>query len=190
MPSREEPQVASVSLTCAPAERGARCRLVALFRDVARMPRDVTAEASWRVTGVTDAHISPIGIVDTPNAGDVTIEARFQTRRASVSVRLVPGQSGQILATLRGTVYVETLSGLCPLAHARVELVRGPSAGISTAAGDDGTYEFTALLPGEVTIRVSGIGFDSSDTSTEVIPGENQVSVFMKRMTLTTMVSL
>jgi hypothetical protein len=163
---------------------------LALFRDVARTPRDVTAESSWRVSGVADAHISPTGTVDAPNAGDVTIEGRFQMREARVSVRLVPGRPGRVLATLRGTVYAETSSGLCPLAHARVELVRGPSAGISTTAGDDGTYEFTAVVPGQVTIRVSGIGFDSRETSAEMTSGENHLSVFVERIRPTAIAAL
>jgi hypothetical protein len=163
---------------------------VALFRDVARTPLDVTADASWRVTGVTDAHISPIGTVDAPNAGDATIEARFQTRGARVSVRLVPGQPGRILATLRGTVFVETLSGLRPLPHARVALVRGPSAGLSTMAGDDGSYEVSGVVPGEVTIRFSRTGFESRETSAEMISGENHLSVFMERIPPTAMAAL
>jgi hypothetical protein len=190
VPSRGEPELASVSLTCAPAKRGAQCRLLALFGDVTRPPRDVTAEASWRVSGVAGAHISPLGIVDAPNAGDVTIETRFETRRARVSVRLVPGQPGQLLATLRGTVYIDTLSGLCPLAHARVALVGGPSAGISTTADDDGTFEFTGVVPGEVTVRASGTGFESGKSSTEVMPGENHLSVFMKRLIRTAELTL
>jgi hypothetical protein len=45
--------VASVRLICQPVERSVQCRLLALSSDVRQVPRDVTSDASWHLSGMT-----------------------------------------------------------------------------------------------------------------------------------------
>jgi hypothetical protein len=169
--------IVSLSLTCAPAERGVHCRLQALSRDVRRSPRDVTSEALWICSGVSGAHISSSGTVDAPTNGDVVIEARFLSRQARVAVRLIRDRPGQLLATVRGSVYVETPDGLGSVARARVAVVDGPSAGMWTSTRDDGRFELVGVVPGEATIRVTKTGYESEDVSTTIGRGESHVNV-------------
>src|SRR5215471_15972951 len=68
-----EADIASVSLTCAPAEHGVHCRLLALFRDVARSPRDVTKGAVWHISGIAGVNVSVDGTVESQDSGDAMI---------------------------------------------------------------------------------------------------------------------
>src|SRR5262245_49482830 len=103
--SSPDANVASLSLMCTPTERAVRCRLQAVFRDVSTAPRDITAEASWHVSGVAEAYVEPDGTVETNTDGDVQITADFAGHRVGVPVRLVRDQPGEVLATIRGRVY-------------------------------------------------------------------------------------
>src|SRR5690242_14286956 len=58
-------EIASINLTCAPTAQGVHCRLVALYRDVSRSPRDVTADASWRLAGPAGTEMAPHGVIET-----------------------------------------------------------------------------------------------------------------------------
>ena len=180
--SQNAPDVASLSLTCNPIERGVRCRLLALFQDVSRPSRDVTADAVWHLSGVSGAHISPTGAVDAPIDGDVMIASEFGGRKARAHVRLVRNESGQLLAAVRGRVYVETTAGLQTIAGARVEVFDGHRATVATMTREDGTYELTGLVPGSVTIRVARIGYASAERSSVVVVGENWLSVVIDRL--------
>ena len=148
-------EVASLCLMCASASRGVRCQLLALSRDVSRVPLDVTSNASWRLSGTAGAQISADGVIDAPADGDVEIDAQYASRRAQVHVRLARDRPGQVLATVRGQVYTETGGTLRPVAHVRVEVVGGPSAGLSTMTSEDGGYEFVGVVPGDVVVRAA-----------------------------------
>ena len=178
-PVQDAPEVASLSLSCKPAEQGVRCRLLALFRDVSRSPRDITAEALWQLSGVAGVQISPVGAVDAPTDGDVTIEAHFRGLRARAHARLVRNHAGQLLARVHGRVYVETTGGLRAVPRARVEVVRGQNAGVSTMTRDDGGYELAGLVPGEVTIHAVMLGYAAVELSGAVEVGENCLNVLI-----------
>ena len=62
-------------------------------------------------------------------------------------------------ASLSGRV---TASDTSPLANARVEIVAGVNAGQATTAAADGTYRFSALQQGTMTIRAVATGFVAS----------------------------
>jgi hypothetical protein len=179
-PWQNVPRVASLSLTCTPAVRGVRCRLLAIFQDVSRSSQDITSEAVWLLSGVPGARISPMGVVDAPIHGDVTIEGLFGGRRARTQARLVGNGSGELLTAVHGRVYSETAEGLRTVARARVEVLDGQTAAISTMTREDGTYELTGLVPGEVTIRVTSIGFASAERSSVVLLGENCLSMLIE----------
>jgi hypothetical protein len=85
-----------------------------------------------------------------------------------------------MLAALRGRVYVETGGVLKPVAQAHVEVVGGPNAGVSTTTVGDGSYEFIALVPGEVAVRVTKIGCTAAEGSTEMQPGDNKLSLLVE----------
>jgi hypothetical protein len=168
--------VASLSLSCIPAERGLHCRLLALFQDVKRSPRDVTAEATWRISGPAGAQVLPDGSVETRADGDGAIVAEFAGRYIQIPVRLVRDRPGLILATLRGTVYTETRSGLQPVAHARVEVVSGQTKGPCTTTRSDGSYELMGVVPGDVTIRATRLGFTIGEAAARIVVGDNRLS--------------
>jgi hypothetical protein len=118
------------------------------------------------------------------------IVCEFGGRKARTHVRLVRNESGQLLAAVRGRVYVETTAGLQTIARARVEVFDGHSATVSTMTHDDGTYELTGLVPGEVTIRVARIGYASVERSSVVDVGENRLSVVIERLPPTRLTTL
>lgn len=175
--SNNSQEVASVNLKCASALRGVHCQLLALFRDVSRPPRDVTTEASWRLSGVLGARISPTGVIDGTEGGDVEIHAEYQSHHVRARARLTRDGPGQMLAALRGRVYAETSGDIRPVADARVEVIGGASAGISTTTLGDGSYELIGLVPGDVVVRASRVGYASADGSCQIHPGDNRLSL-------------
>jgi protein-L-isoaspartate O-methyltransferase len=109
--------------------------------------------------------------------GDVAIDTDYQSKTARVIVRLTPNHPAQLLATVRGSVYVSDRGRLTPLANARVEVVSGPSLGQQTTTHGDGTYELPAVVPGDIVIRATRVGFVPSDLSAQIRPGDNRISV-------------
>jgi hypothetical protein len=182
--------VAALHLTCAPASRGVHCRLLALSRDVSLSPRDVTAEASWRLSGIAGAHISVDGVIDAPLDGDVEIDTQYASRSARARVRLARDHPGQMLAAVRGQVYAEGDRALYPIAHARVEVVGGPSAGLATTTLEDGSYEFAGVVVGNIVIRATKIGYTMAEVSTRLDPGDNRLSLLIEEAPPTTTSSL
>jgi hypothetical protein len=175
-------EVASLHLTCAPASRGVRCELLALSRDVSHFPRDVTPNASWRLSGTVGAQMSPDGVIDAPADGDVAIEAQYATQRVQAQIRLMRNRPGQVLATVRGQVYAEAKGMLRPMPHVRVEVVGGPNAGLSTMTTEDGSYEFVRVVPGDVVVRAAKIGYSAGDNSTYLHPGDNRLSILIEAL--------
>jgi hypothetical protein len=175
---REQPMgVASLSLTCRPVSYGVQCRLLALSRDGTRPPRDVTARASWHVAGTAEMHLSTGGVMDATGNGDVAIDTDYQSKTARVVVRLTPGHPAQLLATVRGAVYVSDRGRLTPLANARVEVVGGPSFGKQTTTDGAGTYELPAIVPGDIVIRATKNGFVPAVLPSQTQPGDNRISL-------------
>jgi len=177
--------VASLNLTCSPAAAGLRCRVLALFRDVSRPPRDVTSEASWRLSGVAGAQISRDGAIDAAADGDVGIEALYGSRRVEARGRLRRDSPGQMLAALRGRVYVEIDGRLQPAAHAYVEVVGGTNAGLSTTTQGDGSYELVGLVAGDavevvdIFLRATKAGCSPAEGSTQIHTGDNRLSLVL-----------
>jgi hypothetical protein len=169
--------VASLSLACRPVARGVQCQLLALSRNGTLAPRDVTAWASWHVAGAAEMHLSPVGVMQATGDGDVVIDTDYQSNTARVAVRLTPNHPAQLLATVRGAIYVSDRGRLRPLAHACVEVVSGPSSGKQTTTHGDGTYELPAVVPGDIVIRATKIGFVPTDLSAQIWPGDNRISV-------------
>jgi hypothetical protein len=179
---REEPvDVASLNLACGPVSRdGVQCRLLALSRDVARPPRDVTGWASWHVTGAAKLYLAQPGVMRATGDGEVVIDTRYRSRTARVMVRLAPEHSAQLLATVRGAVYGHDRGRLRPMASARVEVVDGPNLGKQTTTHDDGTYELPALVPGDIVIRATKIPYVPTDLPARIGPGDNRISVALE----------
>jgi hypothetical protein len=180
---RDEPvDVASLNLACGPESRdGVRCRLLALSRDAARPPRDVTSQASWHVTGAARTYLAPPGVLRATGDGEVVIDARYCSRTARAIVRLTPDRPAQVLASVRGTVYVHDRGRLEPVVNAVVEVVGGPNLGKQTVTGGDGTYELPGLVPGEIVIRATKIPYGPTDQPARILPGDNRISVAFTR---------
>jgi hypothetical protein len=172
-------EAASLYLTCMPALHGVHCRLLALPYDVSRSPRDITAAVSWHLEGMAAARISKDGWVDAPADGVVELSALFDGHRVALRVRLARDRPGQVLATLRGRVYAETQRGLRPIAGAHVEVIGGPSAGLSTTTLSDGSYEFAGVVPDEIGIRAGKIGYASGESSTQLHAGDNRLNALI-----------
>ena len=177
---REEPMnVASLDLACRPVSRGAECHLLALFRTGTLPARDVTGWASWRAAGIAEMHLTPVGALQLSGRGDVVIDTRYQSSTARALVRLTPDQPAQLLATLRGAVYVSERGRLTPMANARVEVVSGSNVGPQTTTHDDGTYELTPVVPGHLVIHATKRGFVGTDLPVHIQPGDNRASVVL-----------
>jgi hypothetical protein len=168
--------VASLNLTCRPVARGVQCQLLALLRSGTLAPRDVTASASWHVAGTAGMHVSPEGMVATGD-GDVLIDTDYQSKTARLWIRLTPHHPAQLLGTVQGSVYLSVRGWLRPVAHARVEVVSGPSLGKQTTTRDDGTYELPAVVPGDIVIRATKNGFVPTELAARIWPGDNRISV-------------
>jgi hypothetical protein len=176
---REEPvDVASLNLACGPESGdGVRCRLLALSRNVARPPRDVTSHASWHVTGAARTYLGPPGVLRATGDGEVVIDASYCSRTAQAIVRLTPDRPAQVLASVRGTVYVHDRGRLEPVVNALVEVVGGPNLGKQTITGGDGTYELSGLVPGDIVVRATKIPYGPTDQPARILPGDNRISV-------------
>jgi hypothetical protein len=74
-------------------------------------------------------------------------------------VRLTRDHPGQMLATLRGRVYVEVGGEFRPVALVRIEILSGPATGTCTMTSRDGSYELAGLVPGDFVIRATKIGY-------------------------------
>jgi hypothetical protein len=186
---RERPHdpddVASLHLTCFPVSRGVHCKLSALFRDVSQSPQDVTDVASWQLIGdAAGARISPGGVIDATEDGNVEIDARYLSHRAHAVVRVAPGRPGQVLAILRGRVYVEVARVLRPVAYVRIEITSGPSIGRWTTTEGDGSYELRGVVPGDLMIRATKAGYTAAHQSARIEPGENVCSVLIDAVPL------
>jgi hypothetical protein len=178
---QEAVDVASLNLTCGPGSRdGVQCRLIATSRDVSRPPRDVTAWASWHVTGAARMYLAPAGVMQATGEGEAVIDTRYQSRTARVMVRLTPDHPAQLLVTVRGAVYVDDRGRLTPVANARVEVVGGPNCGKLTTTDDDGTYELHALLPGEIVIRAAKVPYLPATLPARIRPGDNRISLALE----------
>jgi hypothetical protein len=200
--SRASLSIVAVRLTCQPIARGVQCRLLALSRDASQPPRDVTADASWHLSGGAGAHVSTAGIVeaapagdasdanDAGNAGDgggrsgmedVEIAADYQSLSAHRMVRLSRTGPGQVLAVLSGRALVEDKGALRPVAAVRLEVVSGPDAGKSATTDRDGGYELTGLAPGKVDLRATKPGYDVTAVTVSLEPGDARLTVLMER---------
>jgi hypothetical protein len=178
---RDPCEITSIRLTCAPASRGLHCTILALASDVRRPPRDVTSEASWLVSGATNAWISAWGDVDSSGDSDVAIDARFQCRNARLWARLSHEHPGRVLATLRGHVSAVIDGMPRPAAGAHVEVVDGSSAGVSATTVDDGSYELAAVVPGDTDVRAEKPGYDAGRASIRLFPDDNQLDLLITR---------
>jgi hypothetical protein len=178
--SHDDQEVASLYLTCAPASRGVHCQLLALFRDVRRAPRDVTPKASWRVSGIVGAQISEDGMIDAPANGDLRINAQYASHHVQAQVRLARDRPGLMLTTVRGKVYAERDGTLRPVAHARVEVVGGPSAGLSTTTLEDGSYEFQGVVPVDIVVRATKSGYTAVEGSAYLHLGDNHLNLLIE----------
>jgi hypothetical protein len=191
--SRASLSVAAVRLNCQPIARGVQCRLLALSRDASEAPRDVTADASWHLSGGAGAHVSTAGIVEAAPAGgagdgggrsdmeDVAIAADYQSRTARRMVRLSRTGPGQLLAVLSGRALVEDKGALRPVAAVRLEVVSGPDAGKSATTDHDGGYELAGLAPGKVELRATKAGYDVTAVTVSLEPGDARLTVLMER---------
>jgi hypothetical protein len=129
---------------------------------------------------VAGARISQEGILTVPDNGEVAMDAEYQSHHAQARARLSRDGPGQMLSTLRGRVYVETDNALRPVAQALVQVVGGTSVGFSTTTAVDGSYEFVALVPGEVAVRATKTGYTAAEGSTEIRPGDNRLSLLIE----------
>jgi hypothetical protein len=163
---------------------------LALFRDVSRAPHDVTPEASWRVFGIAGAQMSADGTIEAPANGDPRINAQYASHRAQAEVRLARDRPGEMLAAVRGQVYAERDGTLRPVDHAHVEVVAGPSAGLSTTTLEDGSYEFVGVVPVDIVVRATKIGYSAAEGSTPLHPGDNRLSLLIEIVSQTAVSSL
>jgi hypothetical protein len=179
--STEDAQdVAALRLTCAPVTQGLRCQLLALSRVVARAPRDVTADAIWRVDGPPGTAISKAGIVHGTQVGATGLLAEFQSQRAFVEAWLTPNAPGELLGTLRGHVYGEVKGALQPLSRVRVEVLAGRNVGRWTTTAPDGSYALSRLRAGKGRLGVRGEPrYLTTEEILEILPGDNQENLLM-----------
>lgn len=172
--------VASVWMACTPISDGVRCRLIALFRDVSQIPRDVTGAASWRFSGSV-GRMSPDGVVHPVRDGNVDISAQYQGASAHAAARLILGQPGLLLGAIHGSVFAGDNRRLRPVSDVRVEVASGGSAGAQTTTRTDGTYDLVQIVPGETVLRATKSGYEPTEVTKSILPANTTVSLFMRR---------
>jgi hypothetical protein len=156
------------------------CKLFALFREVSRAPHDVTDVASWQLMGdAAGARISPGGVIEATEDGNMEIDARYLSHRAHAVVRVARGRPGQVLAIVRGRVYVESDRVLRPVARVRIEISSGPSIGRWTTTEGDGSYELRGVVPGDLEIRATRAGYTVAHQPARIEPGDNLCSLLI-----------
>jgi hypothetical protein len=105
-------------------------------------------------------------------------------------VRLTRDHPGQMLATLRGRVYVEVGGEFRPVALVRIEILSGPATGTCTMTSRDGSYELAGLVPGDFVIRATKIGYTGADALAAVDPGDNRLSLLIQFLSATSVSAL
>jgi len=111
-------------------------------RDVSGAPLDVTAQATWQLSGVPDATVAADGTLTASQAGDVAIGATYQTHHARALAPLFRDGSGLVLGSVRRRV---SDAAFRPIVAARVAIIDGADAGLITTTTVDGSYAFTAV---------------------------------------------
>jgi TonB-dependent receptor len=130
-------------------------------RSAAVRGRMTTGEALARI-------LSGSGLVSSPGAGGFMVQAGNASGAAS-------GGAAQGQATLVGAVRDHRTGAA--LKGARVEIVE---TGTSTSTGDLGDFRFTRLPTGEVTLRVSYLGFPEQTETVAVVGGlSNRAEVYL-----------
>jgi hypothetical protein len=183
-PSDDRQEIAALRLTCAPIPPGLHCVLLALFRNAARVPRDVTGDAIWRFDGPAGATISNSGIIQATQTGEVGITADYQSRRARAEAWLAPDARGEMLGTVRGFVYTEQRLVLQPVDHARVEVMSGSNVGRWTTTAADGSYTLSGLRPGQLRLRATELTHVTTEQAIDALVGENRQNLLMSPKTL------
>ena len=124
--------------------------------------------------------MSPPGVIHTVRDGNLDVNAEYATASAHAAVRLALNSPGQLLGAIHGTVYAMDDAGLRPLPGAHVRVVRGDRAGAETTTRADGTYQLTWIAPGEVVLRATKTGYESTETTKTLLQGDVAISLVLQ----------
>jgi hypothetical protein len=179
--------VASVHVICAPVLDNLQCSPVALMSDVSRPVRTVTAEATWQLSPPNLARLVAPGTIRGAGEGDVDIDVSYQSKHAHVAARFSGDAPPVLLGMIHGRVFAPTERGLQPLAGVQLAVVDGANAGRLTSTGVDGGYELTHLVPEDLSLQATKLGYFPANTSAHLWAGDGTVSLTMRPLRRTTL---
>jgi hypothetical protein len=114
---------------------------------------DVTLRSTWSSSNTAIATVGPSGIVTALSDGSVTITAKYDNLSGTAKTVVSP------LVVYSVIGYVSE-AGFGLLGGARVQVLDGPSAGLSTTSGADGSYTLSGVRAGtKFTLQTSLDGF-------------------------------
>jgi hypothetical protein len=146
----------------------AQYRLIATFDD--GTTGDVTSQAAWTSTNVSVLTASAGGSVRGTSRGEATLSGTYANRSTHVYVFVLED------GTYRVTGRVTESGGGLP--DARVEVVAGTGAGLSTTTTSNGSYALYGLA-GQVQIQANLDGFDR-ERRTIVVDGHTTADLTLR----------
>jgi hypothetical protein len=163
---RRDPQIRA---TCVPL--GDRVSCTAALRDVptAGSVRDVTKEATWRVSDPSLGSFTEPGVFTPVRRGEAEITVSYQGLQDRLTSWFLvdPGQPARRLYWVSGIVRDETTNA--PLPGATVEILDGYAKGKRAVTNEFGHYQIDSILTGEpFRIRAAKEGYAPSTLSYRV----------------------
>jgi hypothetical protein len=136
-------------------------RLIALYSDFTR--RDVTADAEWSSPSGSLVSFDAPGVVRGRVAGAGSIVGRFQGRQTALSILVLPAGTFRVTGKV-----VEAQSGAVEVRNARVTVVTGTGAGLTTVTGFSGEYALYGVA-GAVRLEISREGYHTETRTFDVV---------------------
>jgi len=129
-------------------------QLTATARFVDGSSRDVTSSAAWASSDPSLATVSAAGLVTAVGIGQVVVRAAYQGVVGTLTMQVGrPIQRFAVTGVVR-----EVGGGGRGLAGVRLEIVRGPGAGLSATSDDAGSFRLAGVM-GMVDITASKAGY-------------------------------
>jgi hypothetical protein len=119
--------------------------------------RDVTRLSKWETSNPTLAVVSDSGVLNVVGSGQVEVRATYESVTGAMGL-LVSGPPKPSTYALAGTA-VEATPVSKILQGVRLQVVEGADAGMAETTDMNGTFRFSTLKPGTITIEATKEGY-------------------------------
>jgi len=137
---------------------------------------DVTAQAQWATSSPEIATIAPGGLLTVKQSGQIDVRATYQTTTGSMPLTVTAPGSGMFI--LSGSVH-EPPPGSKPVAGVTVRITAGTDAGTSTTTAADGTFGFTRVHGGQISLEAVKDGYQTAQYPGLVLDHDREIEIVM-----------